>query len=141
MRGFAAYEYTTSTRPDENWNLYREFLYPAPKQFESIKNRRVLAALEKNGDPLSLAREIDHWAYFATAEARDQYVQKALELGYTPRHAEATPDEGGFLGRVFRVDVPSYANIDNVTWPLHEAATEAGGKYNGWESPVMRPNN
>src|ERR1700742_2687210 len=99
MRGFAAYEFTTSTRPDENWNLYREFLYPAPKQFESIKNRRVLAALEKNGDPLSQAREIDHWAHFPTAEARDQYVREALDLGYTPRHTEAAADEGGFLGR------------------------------------------
>jgi uncharacterized protein (TIGR01619 family) len=141
MRGFAAYEYTTSTRTDENWNLYREFLYPAPKQFESIQNRRVLASLEKNDDPLTQAREIDHWAHFPTAEARDRYVQKALELGYTPRPAEAARDQGGFPGRVFRVDVPSYANIDNVTWPLHEAATEAGGEYDGWESPVVRPNN
>ena len=141
MRGFAAYEYTTSTRPDENWNLYREFLYPAPKQWASIQNRRVLASLEKHDDPLTQAREIDHWAHFPTAEARDRFLQKALELGYTPRPAQAARDEGGFLGRVSRVDIPSYANIDSVTWPLHEAATEAGGEYDGWESPVMRPNN
>jgi hypothetical protein len=140
MRGFAAYEYGTSTRPDENWNLYREFLYPPPKQFESIQNRRVLAALEKNGDPLTRAREIDHWAHFPGAEARDRYVQKARELGYALRPAGAESD-GGFMARVFRVDVPTYANIDNVTWPLHEAAAEAGGKYDRWESPVIGPNN
>jgi len=139
MRGFAAYEYEASTRPDENWDLYREFLYPAPKQMESIQNRRVLASLEKNGDALKQGREIDHWAYFPTAEARDRFVQRALELGYALRPDASSKADRGFLARMFRVDVPSYANIDDVTWPLHEAATEAGGEYDGWESPVIRP--
>lgn len=141
MRGFPAYEYSTSTRPDENWNLYREFLYPAPKQFESIQNRRVLASLEKNGDPLTQGREIDHWAHFPTAQARDRFVRMALELGYSLRPDGAAKADRGFPARMFRVDVPSYANIDDVTWPLHEAAAEVGGEYDGWESPAVRPTN
>jgi hypothetical protein len=37
---------------------------------------------------------------------------------------------------VWRVDVPAYSNIDEITLPLFEAAERYGGEYDGWESPV-----
>jgi uncharacterized protein (TIGR01619 family) len=134
---FPEYKHDAGSRLDRAWDTYFKFLYPSPEDLERIQNRRVCDQLEKNGDALSAAREIDHWAYFPDADSRTRFLDSITPLGFQVREL-MQPEDDSFGVRFFRVDLPSPTSIDSVTLPLHRAAIEAGGYYDGWETYVVR---
>lgn len=138
MRKFSDYAFVTKVQEDAAWSLYLWFLYPDEADLQVIQNRRVCDALERNGDKLIAAREIDHWAYFPDAGSRDAYVADARKLGFAVRAVTCEEGDGGrYCARVWRWDVPSFDVIDEVTLPLFELAIAHSGSYDGWESPVV----
>jgi hypothetical protein len=138
MAGFADYQYEAGSRLDREWKTYFEFLYPSEQDRQRIRNRRVCESLEKNGDALVEPRPIDHWAYFPDERSRAKFVEHIDSLGFTVRGlSESERSETPFGVQFFRVDLPSFESIDAVTLPLHKAAAEAGGDYDGWETQVI----
>jgi len=138
MRPFPGYTYKSSSRPDPEWRTYFDFLFPGDREMQSIQNRRVCESLQRQGDPLTQAREIDHWAYFPNRDARARFVKAATALGHMLRQEhDPQDDDDQFGAQVYRTDIPSLDGIDAVTWPLFNAAKEAGGEYDGWETVVM----
>lgn len=134
---FEGYKYETGTREDAGWSTYLNFLLPDKVDRQRIENRRVCEALERHGDKLVAEREIDHWCYFQSPEAVDAYLGEVMAKGYQLRN-RSIGEEGDlrYGAQVWRVDVPSYGQIDAVTLPLFEAAERNGGDYDGWECPV-----
>ena len=134
---FKDYEYETGTREDPEWSTYFKFLLPSARSRQMIENRRVCEALERYGDKLTVEREIDHWCYFLSAEAVDAYIAEVSPLGFQVRNRSVTESDPSRFGvQIWRLDAPSYAQIDDVTVPLFEAALRLGGDYDGWECPV-----
>jgi uncharacterized protein (TIGR01619 family) len=139
MSRFAKYRFECGTQLDEDWASYFGFLFPSAEDLERIQNRRVCDALEREGDALTEPREIDHWAYFPDESSRDRFVAAILAQGFTLRSLTSTAEADRAHGvQFFRVDVPSFESIDEVTLPLYRAATEAGGDYDGWDAQVMK---
>jgi len=138
MRAYSDYKFDCDARPDPQWSVYREFLYPAPRARQTIENRRVYAALEQNGDALTQPREIDHWIYFADAYSRGVFVEDCRALGFALR-AMREPDSGNaqFGVQIFRVDVPNANSFDGVVTQLFDLAKQTGGEYDGWETKVI----
>lgn len=138
MRSFGGYLYEADTREEPDWSSYFSYLYPSDADRQTIENRRVCEALERNGDKLSEAREIDHWAYFPDAESLKAYVAEATQLGFEVR-AISVPDEAhrSYCARLWRSDIPAFNAIDDVTLPLFDLAAKHGGEYDGWESIVV----
>lgn len=138
MADFAEYRHESGSRLDREWNSYFGFLYPSPADLERIQNRRVCESLQKNGDALAEPREIDHWAYFPDEAARASFLDYIDTQGFDVRDLiQSESAEMPFGVQFYRVDVPSLDSIDAVTLPLFEAATERGGDYDGWETPVV----
>lgn len=138
MRSFPSYQYRIGSRADPDWYTYRSYLYPSDTNLQSIQNRRVCDTLERNGDDLSVARDIDHWAEFPDPAARDLFIAEARKLGFTVRALTTSEEDGKFSAQVCRRDIPSRNGIDEVTLPLHRLALEYGGEYDGWETVVLR---
>lgn len=137
LERFTGYEYETGFREEADWSTYFSFLLPGEIDRQRIENRRVCAALEKRGDNLTEAREIDHWSYFPDEPSLRAFVAEAIDLGFAVRVVSAG-DSGDprFCAQLWRRDVPSYDRIDEVTVPLFEAARKHGGEYDGWECRV-----
>ena len=134
---FNDYKYETGIRDDSEWSVYLNFLFPSPVDRQRIENRRVCDALRNHGDALTLAREIDHWIYFPSHEAVDAFISEVGTNGYHLRDRPVIDDPAfSFGAQVWRVDIPSHSNIDDVTMPLFHAASRHGGYYDGWECPV-----
>jgi regulator of RNase E activity RraB len=134
---FEDYNYETGAREDAAWSTYFGFLLPGKIDRQRIENRRVCEALERHGDSLTAKREIDHWSFFPTQQAVDAYLAEVSAEGFQLRGLPVSEDGPlRFGAQVWRVDVPTYANIDEITLPLYEAAERHGGEYDGWESPV-----
>ncbi|MDZ4868031.1 MAG: DUF695 domain-containing protein [Alphaproteobacteria bacterium] len=139
MRTFQDYDFMLSSRPEPNWETYRNVLLPSPHERRLLDNSGVYDALRKEGDALDEAREVDHWAYFPTADARNEFV-KRLPSGYAlrgttnPNHTPAHTDYGA---RVFHTSVPG-DELDAATIELFDLAKETGGEYDGWECPIVK---
>lgn len=138
MRSFADYRYKAGTQEEADWSCYLSYLYPSEADRQTIENRRVCYAMEQNGDKLSEAREIDHWAYFANAESLNAYVAEAMCLGFAVREISAPDDASDqHCAQLWRSDIPAFNAIDDVTLPLFNLAAKHGGEYDGWESVVV----
>jgi hypothetical protein len=136
MSSFRDYQYECGIREDPEWNTYFTFLYPSERIMQTIQNRRTCEALESKGDNRSQIREIDHWAYFHTLSARDQFVDAALRQGFALREmTEPSAEEMPFGAQVYRPDPPS--DIDSPVLTLFDLAKMCGGDYDGWECPVV----
>lgn len=151
MQGFAGYECDLHTAEDPEWAAYLDFLYPNEEGFDFMSNRQVCDQLEAAGDPLTQARDIDHWAYFPDDASRRAFVASVEPLGFAVREvyereaddpdADDPPDDEPFVARVFRNDTPSHRGIHDVTVPLLRAARAAGGRYDGWETQQLGADN
>jgi regulator of RNase E activity RraB len=139
MTGFPEYQWQTDIREDRAWEAYTSLL-PNEEQRESIENRKVCEQLESRGDALNQPREIDHWINFPLAEQRENFAMRAAVMGFLTRgllEADTENDQCGI--QIYRVDLPSFQNIDQVTLPLYRLARECGGEYTGWETQVLKP--
>lgn len=138
LADFRDYKYEAGSRLDREWKTYLDFLYPPPADMERIQNRRVCEALQKKGDALSQPREIDHWAYFPNEDSRGHFLNVVIPQGFAVRELKRSEGtEKPFGVQFFRIDLPSFETIDEVTLPLHRAAIAAGGNYDGWETQVV----
>lgn len=138
LEAFKSYRYEASVREDAGWTTYLSFLLPSRLDRQRIENRRVCEALERHGDKLTVEREIDHWIYFPSPEAVHAYLAEVVNAGFRVRNKPVS-DSGTlrFGAQIWRTDIPSCGNIDDVTLPLLECAERHGGAYDGWECPVQ----
>lgn len=138
LRSFPSYTYDAYTGEDQGWSTFFSYLYPNDYNRQAIENRRVCGALQRHGDKLIEAREIDHWIHFSNAASKDAFTYDALKLGFCVRVAsEPAKDSDCYTVQMWRVDVPRPDNIDSVTDPLFKLAAKYGGEYDGWESVVV----
>ncbi|HEY5946791.1 MAG TPA: DUF695 domain-containing protein [Kofleriaceae bacterium] len=124
-------------RPDPDWGYYRDFLLPDDERREWMEDRKVVEALADHGDSLAIPRRIDHWIYFATAEARDQFIAEATQRGFAVEDTGEREGELPFVVQLHRVDSATLDHIHEVVMELFELATSVGGEYDGWESPAL----
>lgn len=124
-------------RSDPTWGFYREFLLPDDERRQWMDDRRVVQALADRGDDHASPRRVDHWARFATAEARDRFVRAAQDVGFAlQRAAEIESDTRPFGAQLYRSDPVELEHIHDVVMELVELAAQDDGDYDGWETSV-----
>jgi uncharacterized protein (TIGR01619 family) len=140
MVAFPSYTYDFGIKEDAEWNSYLNFIYPNPRQFQSIQNRRVIDNLEKNGDPLTKARRVDHWIYFKTHTDRAEFLDKIEQLKFdiVSKDKKTSSGDSPYKLHISRIDNVDIDSVDNYVLELWEKATECNGDYDGWETSVER---
>jgi uncharacterized protein (TIGR01619 family) len=136
---FPKYEYDFEIKDDKEWRLYFDFIYPNPRQLQSILNRRVIDNLEKSGDKLIQPREVYHWIYFKSAEDREKYIEKVKQEDFKVEDIDTITghdSEFKYKLKISRVDNVGYGDVDNYILYLWELANELGGDYDGWETSI-----
>ena len=135
VRKFPDYKIEVDVLEEPTWKTYFDFLLPNEEQRQTIGNRKVCERLAHRGDSLDQPREIDHWIYFRETRQREQFQSTCMEMGFQTRGLTDSPDAAERYGiQVYRVDLPSYGAIDDVTLPLFRLARACGGEYDGWET-------
>lgn len=139
MKKFEGYKYEFGARVDTEWEVYRKLLFPTPKQWQIIQNHRTCEMLKEAGDNLRLKRAIEHKTYFHSIEDRDIYKTYIESDGFKIQK-EMEPNENitMFGLQFYRIDVPYYYDIDELTMTLIDTAKEYGGEYDGWETSVVK---
>ena len=125
---------------DPDWRQYFEFLYPNQLAWRWIKDRRVLEALEEEGDDGTTPRRITHWAYFDSAESRSAFAASLPAMGYRIEEELEDQDAEHTLGLQFATTEPEPPRaIFPRTERLEMRAMELGGVYDGWEVELIAP--
>jgi hypothetical protein len=128
-------EYLAAEDPD--WGMYTEFLYPDPYSYQAIANRSLLEQLQQAGDVMTVARTIDHLAFFDTA-AQAQEAATRLEAAGFDTDAPA-PREDGQVGLQFhREDALADGQADAFVAEVLDIILPLEGSYDGWGCPVVK---
>jgi hypothetical protein len=117
---------------------YWSELYPNEDNWQVIRDRGLERHLQDAGDPLTEAREIQHWAWFGTAESRDAFVAAVPHLAEVVALDEAPEGDDRFRARLRHHGLPDHLSMHAVTIGLSRAARAHGGEYDGWETTVCR---
>lgn len=119
---------------DPEWARYFSWLYPAPEELQTIKDRRVVEQLVEAGDDLAVERDVEHWVYFRTDADRAAFLDDLSTLGH--------PCAPTWDGDLFGVRVTTHHSVDihtlgPVVRQLFQAASKHAGEYDGWETQVV----
>lgn len=131
------YALTFVLTADESHRGYWDDLYPTDDDWQVIKDLRVIEALEKEGDDGTSTRCIDHWAYFPSQSTAEQFSQWAKQNGYSSATSDIT-NEGEVQVRFSHEGTVRLPDITSHTIALRQRASELGGDYDGWETPVCK---
>jgi hypothetical protein len=100
-------------------------------------DKGTLSALRQHGDTLSKSREIMHWAYFPSDEARTRFTEKCANAGFEIRGMnDGAPGPMTFSVSFSHIDVPNEPAVKLFRSLLTKMATECDGDYDGWETQV-----
>lgn len=127
------------SKSDPDWSYYSGFLVPDPERRQWIEDRHLVETLVQHGDHLPAVREVNHWAYFPTAAARDAFVEDATERGF---QLSSLPSGSGkelpFGANVDRDGSVELDSIHETVMMLVELTERHNGVYDGWETAVVR---
>ena len=131
------YPLAFALKADESHAGYWQELYPTDDDWQVIKDLRVIEALGKEGDDGTASRCIDHWAFFTSLPSAEQFSQWAQERGYNSPATDIA-DDGRFRVRFSHDGSVRLPDITSHTIALRRRASELGGDYDGWETPVCK---
>lgn len=142
LAGFPQYSFELGSEEDAEWEVYLDLLYPSPIDLARISNRHVIEKLAEHGDVASLSRQIDHWAYFPTPDARSRFAVAIVERGFSvvdEKLQDRVDVELPHCLQFMREDTVEWDAVNELTEALSELAEDFEGDYDGWECPVTEP--
>jgi len=136
---FPSYTPYINIKDDTAWKFYLEFLYPNEETYEYMQNQKVLVQLQKAGDKLEKARQVDHWIYFPTEPDRNCFILYAKQNHFRIELTEkATDTKQPYKLQMSRIDKVDASSITRVTLGLIKAARKCNGDYDGWETVLVK---
>jgi uncharacterized protein (TIGR01619 family) len=137
LTGFEGYEFDVGEQEDSLWEQYLNVLYPSPDDLQRIANMDLLDVLVKQGDVLSVAREVQHWLYFPSESSRAQFRNVAATVGYKIVSESSNQGKLPFGISVARTQSVDQNSIDSTVIELLNFSRRFDGEYDGWETPVV----
>ncbi len=122
---------------DEEHKRYWQELFPTEDDWQVILDLKVLAQLEKRGDDLSVSRRINHWAYFPSRSAAEEFSKWARDEAYDSIALDSS-DDGQFCLQFSHEGTVRLEDITRHTIALRRKASALEGDYDGWEAPICR---
>jgi hypothetical protein len=123
---------------DPAWERYRE-LYPNVYALQTIMNRRLVAAMEQEGDQLDVPRLVDHVVFFPTEREARAAATELQGRGFRvdPLEPPEGPDAGWRL-ELHREERCDDDRPDAFVFEVLDVVVPHEGDYDGWGSPVQK---
>jgi uncharacterized protein (TIGR01619 family) len=136
---YPTYEYYINIRRDDKWEAYVDFLYPNEETQEYMSNEKVLMKLSEAGDKLTTPRVVDHWLYFKSEKKMEKFIQFATDEKFKIEEKKHVKElDLPYQLHISRVDKIEMEYIQPITMLLRKKAQELEGKYDGWETVVIK---
>jgi uncharacterized protein (TIGR01619 family) len=132
------YELQPVVTNDVGHESYWDFLYPTTTDWQMISDLRVLGALAESDDDPSQARPVEHWVYFEEKTDADSFVVWALENDFKLADEITENEDEEYLVKLTHTGTMELNDICARTIPLADKADELGGRYDGWETSIVK---
>ena len=138
MSKYPTYEFKFGTKEDAEWEVYLDFLYPSPIQYQMITNRKVIRGLEQQGDNQTKERMVDHWIYFEVENDMQNYISEIEKQNFKVISSRQNEEKQIYVLNIGRVDKVDYHSVNDYTLYLWKLASEHNGDYDGWGCHVEK---
>lgn len=136
---FPDYNYKTKVVDDPQWDFYSKEIYPNEIEYNEMSNEWVLQKLMQDGDTLETPRKVDYCVYFPNTESRLKFESKILEVGFKKEYEYIQEESELKYALVFsRIDSVDRESINKTTLELSHIAKDFEGKFEGWETQVIK---
>lgn len=136
---YIKYKKYINLKEDPEWKYYSEFLYPNDNIINYNEDQKVVMSLEKNGDNLTKARRIDHWAYFDLEIDTRKFEVEIQKQGYkTEELSKDGKDTHSYKIQFWKEGFVDLKSINKVTVELRTMVKIYNGVYDGWETVVLK---
>lgn len=136
------YALKPSWAPDPHKDGFWKQVYPDADGLQVMGDLSVLNTLDKNHDDTDAPHAVDHWSYFASDDAARKFAQWARQAGYAKVAVKRAHPGGDAKARV-EVTFTHHGtmrlrDIAGHSVAIGRAATRFGGRYDGWETAIVR---
>jgi hypothetical protein len=134
---FPEFAWLARSVADSAWSNYLDALYPPPRELELIGDRRLVDRLQKQGDPLTRPRPVEHFLGFPSKTSRMEFLRQPGMEAFTiveMPEADSSRKDMPYLLHLRRVDIPDLPFLERVVRPLRDKASRMRGRYEGWET-------
>lgn len=136
---FTGYQPRYTAKPDAAWRVYNETLYPTYAEERKKWDMRVVMALEQAGDRPDRPRQIDHLAYFASADAARGFAAWCGQNDFVVTNQTETPGHEHPYAVHFNHHGPATPEaVSERTVLADEMARRMGGQYDGWGTHAQK---
>ncbi|MHA7634843.1 DUF695 domain-containing protein [Corallococcus sp. M7] len=133
-----AYEVGVARTWDPHWTAYLQMLFPPPLHYQLRMNRQRVALLRTEGEPLDVARKVEHRVSFQVEHLAKDAEARLRGAGFQGFRCELVRAPGRVLGFEWRldfhrVDTVDDARVDAVSEEIHDIVESYHGTYEGWD--------
>jgi uncharacterized protein (TIGR01619 family) len=140
MENFPEYDFTLELKKELDWDSYLNFLYPNPREMQTVENQELVYYLENKGDDLFKERMVDHWINFKTDYDRNLFLEAIFTFGFEILLLDYNLVENfefPYSLNIARVDKVDIDSVNEYCLDLWELAEQFNGEYNGWGCEVQ----
>jgi regulator of RNase E activity RraB len=141
--GIDANHFGVDIRQDSQWTAYRMSLLPQTEnQWKQALNGRVLAELKRHGDDPGVAHVIYHTLFLRSTEDLQKCLPILERHGFKLLGTKQTDSRELKLIAEFTQELPKLTLqlLNEATINLVNLADSLKGKYDGWQTKVMKAN-
>ncbi len=138
------YELVTTVELDPDWNLYRDFLWPNPYEYQLMLNRRQVELALTHGHDLDGDVVVDHITLFYRQARAVEAASKLRIAGFEvdePRRLSREGDPPEWSVAFRRADRLDRTHIDGVVIDVLDIILPLEGRYDGWSAPANQRDN
>ena len=132
----SGYAYESNVVRDNKWNLYETQLFPTELEQHNIQSEKIIFLLKEEGDDVSIARDVEHYASFTTPTQKNRFLN-TLELEGFSFKDDISSEEfehGLALVKKHAVDI---VTINAAVSELFELIKKEKGFYEGWSTTLL----
>jgi len=132
-------EYEINVVKDSKWTYYRDFLYPNDETLAYMYDEKLIKRIEDSGDNTSQLRKINHWLFFKSERKMNKCKTILTKEGFTLESEIVNKkDNLPYELKISKHGPIIIDSIFNTTCFLKEATEKYKGRYDGWETSIVK---
>jgi hypothetical protein len=129
------YTWKADPRKDGYWKT----VHPDADGQQVMGDLSVLDSLADKNDDVDAPRDVQHWSYFADGAAARKFAAWATQAGYSRIDVARSEDDAGeTVVTFFHRGTMRLTDISARTVRINREARRLGGRYDGWETAIVR---
>ncbi len=133
----SGYKYESNVVRDTKWGFYETQLFPSELEIAHIQSSKIISLLEEEGDDLSVAREVEHYAVFDTPTQKEKFINTLLDLdlGYSFKD-DLSSEEFEHGVAVVKTHAVSEDEVKKAVGEIFGEIKKMQGYYEGWSTTL-----